>query len=131
MISQICINEISALPIELAYFKGTQEKGKITLYWETYSEFNNSHFIVETSTDLITWNKLSDIHSLGNSSTPQNYSYKHDNPIDGINYYRLMQVDYTFGTRVIGEVIGILYVKPTNKNVFLEYNLLGQKILAN
>ncbi|WP_199118983.1 T9SS-dependent choice-of-anchor J family protein [Pedobacter sp. ASV28] len=81
----------SALPIELGYFSPMVKGNMVALEWQTKSETNNDYFTVERSTDGKKFIDIADIKSKG----PQGATYQaiDENPVQGINYYRLKQTD--------------------------------------
>ncbi len=98
--------------------------------------------ILEASVDGIYFEEIGTVKGVGNSSTEQSYSFRHLNPAEGINYYRLSQTDFdgsseTFNLISIdfsmeGDLI--LYPNPTRGAIILEsdqirsveiYNYLG------
>lgn len=87
----------AVLPIELTYFVAqTCKYNEICFNWETSSEFNNNHFEVERSTNAFDFKVVLSINSKapnGNSYSKISYSGIDEAPINGINYYRLKQVD--------------------------------------
>lgn len=90
----------SVLPIELTYFKAeTCNFNKICFNWETATENNNNHFEIERSMDAIDFRMIlaTDSKALGGNSLYK-ISYKSidETPLNGINYYRLKQVDNDF-----------------------------------
>jgi len=82
------------LPIELLTFDGYEDNGKNYIYWKTATEINNDHFILMHSTDGNLFKKLEQVRGAGNSTHDIEYSYVHNNPKSGYNYYQLMQVDF-------------------------------------
>lgn len=82
------------LPVSLTSFAAQKQTTAVLLKWSTAFEANNSHFLVQKSTDGITFNNIAQITGGGNSNRPLNYYYTDKNPISGINYYRLNQVDF-------------------------------------
>ena len=82
------------LPIELASFTGSIVNHTSVLEWITASEINNKEFDVQWSLDGISFTTLGVIASKGNSSTNVTYRYNHDYPVNGVNYYRLKQIDF-------------------------------------
>jgi len=58
------------------------------------SEINNNYFIIERSTNAITWEKVKDITGSGNSNTIKSYAFTDPNPYPGVSYYRLKQTDF-------------------------------------
>lgn len=65
----------------------------VRLAWTTETETNNDYFAIQHSGDCIVWETLGLIEGAGTSSDVHNYSFTDQSPAEGINYYRLMQVD--------------------------------------
>lgn len=89
-------NPQALLPVELINFNATYEYNFIHLTWSTASEHQNKYFEVEHSTDAINWKSFSIIPSKannGDSKSILNYDTYHIQPENGINYYRLKQID--------------------------------------
>jgi hypothetical protein len=80
-------------PIHLLTFNGIKEDNKVQLKWQTSSELNTKLFDVEFSENGQQWNSIGTIDAAGNSSTPRDYALLHKSPVNGVNYYRLKQVD--------------------------------------
>lgn len=83
-----------ALPIELLDFTAEQFEDHVDLKWITSSEINNSHFIIERSIDTKLIDEIARVEGAGNSNTIRTYSTIDLNPMEGISYYRLKQVDF-------------------------------------
>ena len=82
-----------ALPPSLVYFTAVCINNKVRLSWNTENEINSSHFIVERSADGRNFTEIKRVNAAGFSSTPKSYEAFDNSPINGINYYRLKQVD--------------------------------------
>lgn len=82
------------LPVELISFDVEPNKDNTLLTWQTASEINNDHFQIEHSTDGRNFNSIGEVDGNGDSFSINDYSFTHDTPANGINYYRLKQVDY-------------------------------------
>lgn len=85
------------LPVRLTDFTVKEQSGSIVLDWTTGSESNNRGFSIEHSTDGSTWTSIGFQPSKaegGNSSGTITYSYKHINPANRTNFYRLKQIDF-------------------------------------
>ena len=89
----VCPPCANPLPVDLTYFEGNVEGASVVLKWETATETDNDYFVLEASTDGARFETIAEIEGAGTISTPQFYSFKDDNPVDGVNYYRLKQVD--------------------------------------
>ena len=122
------------LPVSLLSFTGKRLDGTSVLNWETSSEQNNSHFVVERSKDAKSFSavsgKINSKASNGNSSVTLDYTYTDVTPFAGHNYYRLQQndidgqqsysgtVDVYFGN----ETFITLYPNPVTTELNVEIN---------
>lgn len=87
--------EVTVLPIELMSFSARlMSDQSVELLWQTASEVNNDHFVIERSSDGMTFVEVGYINGQGNSNTVQNYSFTDRNAGSGTFYYRLTQVDF-------------------------------------
>ena len=101
---------MSFLPIELIKFLAEScELNKICFNWETASENNNNHYEVERSSDALDYRMVYAADSKapsGNSHYKLLYSGIDNEPLNGISYYRLKQVDNDF-TKTYSKVISV------------------------
>ena len=84
---------MAALPVVLSSFYVEKQNNTVALKWTTASEINNSHFEIQKSINGTEFNAIGNIESKGNSSATNNYSFVDVKPNEGINFYRLKQVD--------------------------------------
>jgi hypothetical protein len=91
---------LSSLPVTLTYFIGSVESGNVTLIWETASEINSDHYIIERSLDMIAFEAAGLVQAAGNSSSAIQYSFIDRNPYQGISYYRLIAFDKDGTSRI-------------------------------
>jgi hypothetical protein len=82
------------LPVELTYFNAEKAGRTSLLTWQTASELNNSHFEVQRKTTISDWEHIGEVEGNGTSSQINNYQFVDYNPGQGVNYYRLKQVDF-------------------------------------
>lgn len=82
------------LPIELIFFNAFQNQNSIDLKWATASERNFDKFIIQRSTDGLTFEAVAETIGAGNSKTKLNYAFNDENPLIGKCYYRLKSVDF-------------------------------------
>ena len=121
-----------SLPVELVSFSGTKENQKITLSWTTASEINSDYFQVMRSSDGIKFEKLAKEDALGNSSILRNYTFVDDAPMEGINYYQLVEYDKDGATqesKIVSvnyendlDVITEMYPNPSSGKTTLYFN---------
>jgi Right handed beta helix region/Secretion system C-terminal sorting domain len=115
------------LPITLLSFSATANGQKNSIQWATASEQNNALFIVEHSTDGLDFTDIKEAKGAGTTEAPQYYTVFDDNPVKGINYYRLRQRDYD-GKETLSKIVSVsnaanskhkLKVYPSVANQFL------------
>jgi Secretion system C-terminal sorting domain len=79
----------------------------VTLNWNTQLEINFSHFTIERSADGANWEDIGTIQAIGNSAVQTDYSYTDEQPLTGMNYYRLVLVNmdnsYTYSQVLVME----------------------------
>ncbi len=62
--------------------------------WTTIVENNNALFRLYKSRDGVNYFKIADIEGAGFSDAPIDYQFVDEEPFQGTNYYKLIQVDY-------------------------------------
>lgn len=83
-----------ALPVVLKSFTAKKQGSKVKINWETTAETNNDFFIVERSENAMNWTPLATIKGSATTLALQQYKTSDEQPLPGINYYRLKQVDF-------------------------------------
>ena len=85
---------LGPLPVTILSFTAIKYKSTSSfLQWVTSQELNSLRFDVEHSNDAMIFTKIGSVAAAGNSSVPLQYSFIDNNPVKGMNYYRLKQVD--------------------------------------
>lgn len=96
------------LPVELSYFNADAKDGSVLLNWSTATEKDNDHFEVERSADGVLFDAIGEERGAGNSLRSLHYDFIDREPLNGLNYYRLKQVDmngnYTYSAIVAAQV---------------------------
>ena len=82
------------LPVEMTVFTAERSGNVSLLQWETSSETNNDYFQVERMNENGVFNVIGTVNGNGTTSLPSAYSFVDEYPYDGVNYYRLRQVDF-------------------------------------
>ena len=82
------------LPVELTYFSAEADGNRITLNWQTASETNNSHFLVQRRTDKGDFENVGRKEGFGTSYEAHTYRFQDRVSAQGTVYYRLKQVDF-------------------------------------
>jgi hypothetical protein len=83
----------STLPVNWLSFTGRAIHGNVELNWSTASELNNSHFEIQRSANAIDFSTIGSVVAGTNPSVVNNYQFLDVNPLIGVSYYRLKQVD--------------------------------------
>ena len=119
----------SLLPVELSEFEAQlMDNGSVQLEWQTQSETNNRGFDIEHGTNGLHWSKIGFVAGRGHSLTNNQYTFRHANPAQGTNYYRLRQIDFN-GKSEYSNLVRVeietdnrgfhLYPNPITDNVIL------------
>lgn len=82
-----------SLPVEWSAFTVVLEEGKSLLKWSTASEINNDRFVISHSEDGIRFTTIGEVSGAGTSNVENTYYFLDDQPIVGMNYYRIKQID--------------------------------------
>lgn len=83
----------TALPVDLLSFDAKLIKKHVKLDWVAQNEKNVKLYKVERSTDGRNFQQIGTVNAVGNETRLQNYSFIDPSPQNGVNYYRLRQVD--------------------------------------
>jgi hypothetical protein len=105
----------STLPVELISFEARNLESQVELTWETAIELNNEGFEVYKSNDSKNWEYIGFRLGAGTTQEGQHYSFVDEIPQEGINYYRLKQMDFDGGF-VYTDVVSIFNDKRTSTN---------------
>lgn len=94
--------DCSILPVELAKFDVEYYSDEHATYlsWKTMSELNNDRFEVQRSTDGVNFETFQVIKGAGTTQMETDYVTIDPDPVVGVNYYRLKQVDHNGASRV-------------------------------
>jgi hypothetical protein len=138
------------VPVRLLNFNAKPLGNLVEINWDVTEEINIGKYEIEYSTNALDFNKIGSINAKGVNGN-SNYLFYHNNPINGVNYYRLKMINidgsYSFSPiRVVNfiktstikiypnPVINSLTVsvnKQDNKlNTVKLYNNVGQLIIT-
>ena len=116
------------LPIQLVSFTGENTNIGSKLQWSTASQKNTAHFLIERSSDGITWTTVDKQDAAGTQHGTKSYTAWDYNPPAGLVYYRLVAVDFDQSRQnspvLVLEVQKetaelVLYPNPATKEVML------------
>lgn len=141
------------IPVELTSFTGNVNNlGQVILNWQTATELNNQGFEIERRTESSEFRTIGFVEGAGTVTETRNYSYIDKSVEQGINIYRLKQIDFD-GTFAYSDEVevdvtapltfdlaqnypnpfnpstSIKYSVPEASNVKLSvYNLVGEEV---
>lgn len=119
-VDDITVTPSLPLPVELLSFTASPLEASVRLDWSTATELNNDYFTVERSEDAITFETIGKVFGSGTSSEMHDYEFSDNAPRDGVNYYRLLQVDYD-GKYQLSPVVPVDF-HSTHSAIFSHYN---------
>ncbi|MEO9211284.1 MAG: T9SS type A sorting domain-containing protein, partial [Ginsengibacter sp.] len=82
------------LPINLLTFTAQSDGNRAKLNWTTAKEINNKEFIVSRSVDGKNFKEIGNVTGQGNTNAVNDYVFFDEDPLNGINYYQLSQIDF-------------------------------------
>ena len=91
--SENCTYSNGVLPVIFGVIHLKQDDGVI-INWTTKNEVNNHFFTIERSKDGMSWLEIGTIGGSGTSQIENVYEFWDPNPLNGISYYRIKQVDF-------------------------------------
>lgn len=84
----------SVLPIQSLILNSKIVNGKILLHWNATNDVDTKLFEIEKSFNGIDFLKTGNITDIKNNSFVSSYQFTDDHAKQGINYYRLKQIDH-------------------------------------
>ena len=94
------------LPVSLVSFSAVNQDNKVRLNWNTATELNTNHFIVQRSTDGINYTNIGTVQAVGSGAG--SYQFTDASATNSTNYYRLEIVDAD-GEVTYSKVIGVSF----------------------
>jgi hypothetical protein len=134
---EITLSYLVSLPVTLIRFSATKKDRGVKLDWQTSEESNNQGFDIERKHDGGNWENIGYVDGHGSTKENSTYSFLDLNPLSGMNYYRLRQVDYdghTEFSRIVGvkidsENVVKIYPNPTTGIIHIEGAQSNVKIM--
>lgn len=138
----------SILPVIWSGFTASKQGKTVVLNWSTASEERTVDYTIQHSVNGIDWNDIGTKTAAGTTTISQYYSFVHNNPATGNNYYRLIQrdvdgrknysktvlIDFTITGKLLSiypnpVVNGLLSVKLDKATTIYVYNGIGMLVL--
>jgi len=114
--SSFCNNGV--LPIELLYFNAVRAGTEIKITWATSKEEGFDYFVVQHSKNGEQYQDIGSLNGAGyNTASRIDYTFVHDQPLLGSNYYRLKAVDLDGTFEYFGPVV-VIFDGPRSVSVY-------------
>ncbi len=110
------------LPVQLHQITATRQQEGINIQWEVSREVEFSYYTIETSADGRTFATIGQVAATNSTW----YSFLHNNPVSGTNYYRLKMVDLD-GHFTYSRIVSCLFI-PDNYIVRVLNNPFSEKL---
>ncbi|MEO7483224.1 MAG: T9SS type A sorting domain-containing protein, partial [Ferruginibacter sp.] len=101
----------SVVPVTWGNFTAEKNGKAVLLKWNTLQEQNASQYIVERSGNGISFITIGSLTAAGNSNVNVSYSFNDAAPLQGINFFRLKQVDID-GKYIYSDIRQINFINP-------------------
>ena len=119
----------SGLPVELTYFHAKPVGDEVDFVWQTASESDNEYFAIERSGQNTDWEEITRTPGQGNSNDIYVYEATDPDPLPGVNYYRLKQVDFD-GKSGYSAIESITYISSDTEELLLYPNPTSGRVTA-
>ncbi len=134
--AEILVLSTTALPIKLTSFTATTQQSNVHLKWQTASESNTQHYLVQRSSNGTNFLNIATVKAKGNSVNNTTYTHTDGNVLTTVNssiiYYRLQAVDIDGKTQYspvvsVGTISKsddiVLLQNPVKNNINLQLNV--------
>ena len=125
----------AALPVDLVSFTAKRKNQTSLLEWTTRVEVNNEGFDILRSEDGSRFEKIGFTKGQGTATFEKHYNFVDENPLPGINYYRLKQIDIN-GDATMSNIRQVSFDGPAAGKIKISPNptidnIIVDNIIAN
>lgn len=119
------------LPVTIGQFTVAKQFAAVKISWTTQQEVNSREFVIERSIDGIHWSAIKSIPAAGYSTIALSYHAFDENPLKGMNYYRIKLVDQdnrstqSIVRSVLFSTQYLVAVSPNPATDFININVSG------
>lgn len=112
--------DFTTLPVVWSSFDAQEKNDVVEVNWSTVQEINNDYFRVMRAGDNGNWDEIGQIEASNNSEQGMSYTFIDENPLQGLNQYKIVQVDID-GRTSETEIVSLTFVM----DVDLEWRQVG------
>lgn len=114
-------DSLLVLPVTLASFEVDVVNDEVVLDWKTVSESNSAYFTIEKTIDGKIWEQIGQVSAAGNSNSINYYQLTDSRPVNGLQYYRLIQTDLN-GDSYDSDVLSVEFTKMYTNEITIYPN---------
>ena len=127
------------VPVRLVGFIAKRAGAKTQLSWTTATEENSGRFEVERSADGAWFQQIGTVEAAGTSVRTIAYSFTDEQPLKGVNFYRLKQIDkdgsYTWSeVRMVNfneDRVVTVFPNPANDKITVNTETIATAVLID
>ncbi len=108
----------NALPVSMISYTAETVASNVVLNWKTSSELNNSHFVIERSSDANNWTEIGKVDAVKEQNSVNEYMFTDRTALEGTSYYRLTQVDVDGKTTVYNNILMVNHAPEIKFEVY-------------
>ncbi len=108
------------LPVSWIDFTASTQNGNIALNWSTASEVDTKDYIIQKSKNSVQWYNIGTVPAMQNNQSTSHYQFIDKQPMQSINYYRLLQNDLN-GRSSYSKIINVKF-ESANSSIFVYPN---------
>ena len=130
----------SVTPVTWLSFNARLNADSVLLNWQTATELNNARFEIQRSPDGRSFTTIGNQNGSGTSSLRHDYSFMDKNPLPGVSYYRIKQVDldgkFTYSVVIAirfekGSIYTVVYPNPAKDLLHLQFGGKDRVVQVN
>lgn len=87
------IIDFGILPVVWNSFEAQKRDEMVKVSWSTGHENNNDYYRVMRSNNSMEWEEIGTVNAVGFSEDVQSYEFDDESPLEGVNQYKIIQVD--------------------------------------
>jgi len=110
--------DCTLLPVDFIELQAELVSERVEVQWSTATEVNASHYIVERSADAVEYLPIGTVQAMDNTTNLTTYTFLDEAPVEGLNYYRVQQVDMDGTSRTSPADYAVFRMASTEMVVF-------------